>query len=223
MKILALDMTLCNTGYSVWGLRKRYMRKSCHWRWMPLTCGCIRPSSKKSKREYEMVSHIKRVQEITRELERLIETYDIKAIVVELLEGSQNSKAARTFGLVEGMLAVVLEKHQLPFYTYRAMAVKKTLTGRKTASKDSIIEAVKELFPLFFKKQKFRRSKSPRKGTLIWPSELEHIADSMGLIAHAEDQEDFRLLTQLAIETITHNGNTEEEIMEGIENDDFFD
>ena len=108
MKVLALDMTLRNIGYSVWELRKKQLRKRTEWRWAPLDCGCISTKPDKKSRDYQMIKDIKCCQEILRSLEEIIETNDIKAIVVELLEGAQNYSAAKTFGLVEGVFAVII-------------------------------------------------------------------------------------------------------------------
>lgn len=195
MKALALDMTICNTGYSVWELQRAGKRRD--WKWLPIDCGCI-SSTDPNKRDYQMVQDIKRCQELLRQLEKLVEAQSIKAVVVELLEGTQNARAAKTFGLVIGMLAALVEKHTLPVYVYRAQDVKRTLTGSKAASKEAIIEAVLELYPMFCPDHGFQKHKVRNK--LQWPSKLEHMADSMALIAHAEDQHDFRLVTQMAID-----------------------
>lgn len=196
MRTLALDMTICNTGYSVWEWKKSDSEK---WSWLPIACGCISPAAKVDKRDYQMVQDFKRCQELARELEKLIDKHCTQAVVVELLEGSQSSRPARTFGLVTGVLSVVVEQRGLPIYSYRAVAVKKSLTGRKNASKDDIIDAVLELFPDFCKKNGWEKKKSPKTGIMQWPTKLEHVADSMGLFQHAEDQSDFRMVTQMAI------------------------
>jgi Holliday junction resolvasome RuvABC endonuclease subunit len=198
MKVLALDMTIRNTGYSIWELQKyEAFGRVFGWRWRPLISGCISPADQKGK-DYQMLKDIRRCQELIRELERLVNNNDICAIVVELLAGTKTAKTAQTFGLVTGVLASILEKYALPVYIYNAMAVKKTLTGRKEASKEDVIKAVLELFPEFCRKNGFKRKKSPMTGKLQWPAKLEHVADSMGLMIHAEDQSDFRGLAQLA-------------------------
>ncbi len=162
-----------------------------------------------------MVREIQDCQKMLRSLEGLITENDIKAIVVELLGGSKNSNVAKTFGLIEGVFSALLERARLPYYTYPATDVKKALTGKKTASKDKITEAVQELFPELFTRPEFQKVESLKTGKKVWPRKLEHITDSIALMTYAEDQNDFRVIFQMAIEAAERE--------EVVENDDFFD
>lgn len=188
MNVLALDMTLRNTGYSLWTLDRMTAR------WDPVECGCLRTKTAKG-REYAMLKDIQCTQELHRDLAVLVEKHQVRALVVELLGGSQSARSARTFGLVIGLLAILLEQYKLPLYTYTATAVKKAITGSKSASKERIIAAIEELYPGLFAANGFERSKKTGK----WPGKIEHVADSVALMLHAEAQLDFRTITQMAL------------------------
>jgi Holliday junction resolvasome RuvABC endonuclease subunit len=208
MRVLALDMTLTNTGFSVWQYGVGRVDGAAPPERLPVTCGCITPEIVKS-RDYAMVQDIRRCQELDRLLTRVLQANHVQAVVVELLEGTQNARAAQTFGLVTGVLASIMERFKLPFYAYRAQAVKKALTGRQSATKEEMIQAADELFPGFFAKNGF--AKKLRKGQTKsqWPTKLEHVADSVCLMIYAEQQPDFRSVLQLSRMVQTNKGVVE--------------
>lgn len=69
----------------------------------------------------------------------------IKSVVVELPHGgAKSSRAARSMGIITGILAGVADTWKKPFFTYRPAEVKKYMTGKGNASKDKVEEAVIE-------------------------------------------------------------------------------
>lgn len=71
----------------------------------------------------------------------------IKTVVVELPHGgAKSSRAARSLGIITGILAGLADTWKVPFMTYRPAEVKKALTGKGNASKDKVEEVVIDNF-----------------------------------------------------------------------------
>lgn len=69
----------------------------------------------------------------------------IKSVVVELPHGgAKSSRAARSMGIITGILAGLADTWNKPFFTYRPAEVKKYMTGKGNASKNKVEEAVIE-------------------------------------------------------------------------------
>ena len=187
MNVLALDMTLCNTGYVVCSYRNA--------RWSLTSAGLIEAPKEADKRAYVMALDLSRTASFLRQLQRLHNEFHPRHLVVEQLAGTQSARSATTFGLVTGALAAFMESNQLAVTLIRAPEDKKRLTGSKTASKEQMIRAALRLHPTLFDRAGIVPNKKGK-----WPDKVEHIADAYALFLTAADGPDLRRLTQLAAE-----------------------
>lgn len=120
--------------------------------------GCIKtqPDHKK-KRIRKSDDTLRRITEINGELARIIKQYDIKYIVSEAPHGSQNASAAVMVGMVAGILQTLADVLNIPIEWYSEMDSKKALLGKKSASKNETIQAIKKVYPtLVFKNIKYQ-------------------------------------------------------------------
>ena len=191
MNVLALDMTLCNTGYVVCGYRSG--------RWSLTGAGLIEAPKEDDKRAYVMTLDLKRTASFLRQLQRLNQEFHPRHLIVEQLSGTKSARAATTFGLVTGALAAFMEQTQLAVTLIKAPDAKKRLTGSKSASKVQMIRAALKLHPTLFDRAGIVPSKKGK-----WPDKVEHIADAYALFLTAVDGQELRQLTQLAAELSTN-------------------
>ena len=187
MNVLALDMTLCNTGYVVFGYSNG--------KWALTSAGLIESKKEKDSHEYAMEENIRRSAAFLRQMQTLVSEFCPRHLIVERLGGTKNARAATTFGLVTGVLAAFMEQSKLAVTLIAAMDGKKRLAGNKSASKTQMIRAALKLQPDLF----YRAGIEPdKKGK--WPNKVEHIADAYGMFLTALDGQDLRQLMQLAAE-----------------------
>ena len=191
MHVLALDMTLCHTGYVV--------GKYAGGVWTVVGAGLTESLKEPESTDSAMRQELKRGAELLQRLQQLNEQFHPRHLIVEQLEGTKSAHAARTFGIAIGVLTAFLEQNKLQATLYRAIAVKKRMTGKKSASKQEMIRAAIRRQPDLFLMAGFEKHKSGRsKGE--WPDKVEHVADAFGLFITATEGPDLRHLTQLVAE-----------------------
>ena len=91
--------------------------------------------------------------------------------VIELpTGGAQGARANRTMGIITGAIVTYVTLKKLPVEYVSPNDVKIAVTGKKTASKDEIMDKIRKVLV----KYELPKTKS----------EFEHIADSVGAILH---------------------------------------
>lgn len=118
--------------------------------------GCIKTGSEHKKKRIRVSDdRIRRTVEITQELLRIIDKYNINYIVSESPHGSQNASAAVMIGIVIGTLVGVSETRGIPMEWYSEQDSKKAVLGRKAATKEDMIDAVDKLYRVAWQRVKY--------------------------------------------------------------------
>lgn len=120
--------------------------------------GCIKTTpDHKKKRIRKSDDTLRRISDINSVLLKIIEKYQVKFIVSEAPHGSQNAQAAIMVGMVAGILQTLADTLNIPIEWYSEMDSKKCLLGKKSASKNETIQAIKKIYPsLIFKNIKYQ-------------------------------------------------------------------
>lgn len=108
--VLGLDISTVSTGYSIAQGKKL------------LTYGCISRNNKK-----ETVSEM--LPRFEKELNELIESYNISWASIEAPFSGNNPKTLISLSLVHGIAQLCLQKHGIPFTYYAPMSLKSALLG----------------------------------------------------------------------------------------------
>jgi len=135
--ILACDPSLTAWGWVVLNLKGGV-----------LDSGCIKtaPSSKKL-RIRKGDDRCRRVSEINQELLSVIEKYNVRFILSEQPHGSQSAVAAIMIGICLGVVQTLADSLHIGVEWYSEGDCKKCLLGKRSASKDETIQAIKKLYP----------------------------------------------------------------------------
>lgn len=109
-----------------------------------IDCGCIKtiPEHKKT-RIRKSDDTCRRASLIIQELLRIIRKYKIAFLLSEAPHGSQNASAAVMIGLVVGIIQTLADTQDLGIEWYSEQDAKKCLLGKKTATKDETIKAIR--------------------------------------------------------------------------------
>jgi Holliday junction resolvasome RuvABC endonuclease subunit len=119
--------------------------------------GCIKTESQNHKlRIRKGDDTVRRISEINFELLRIIRTNNVQFIISELPHGSQNASAAVMMGVVTGLLQAIADTLDLPAEWYSEGDAKKHLLGKRSATKDETIKAIKELYNVHFTTVKYK-------------------------------------------------------------------
>lgn len=113
-----------------------------------------KPEAKKRKiREGDDRS--RRTREIVQQLSVVIEKYKVTFIVAEQPHGSQNAKAAIMMGVVVGILESFNVLQNIPLEWYSENDAKKALLGRLSATKEQVIDAINDLYKVYWTGYKY--------------------------------------------------------------------
>lgn len=85
----------------------------------------------------------KRLLEIYNDLSKIIETYRPNCASVEQLFFFKNQKTVIPVAEARGVILTVLEKYDIPIYSYTPMEVKQVLTGYGRAEKKEVEQMVR--------------------------------------------------------------------------------
>lgn len=122
-----------------------------------LEAGCIQTSSEqKARRIRKGDDTVRRVSEINIALLGLIQKWDVNYIVSELPHGSQSASAAVMIGICTGVMQTVADCLNIGIEWYSEADNKKAVTGRRSVSKQDMINAVKGLYNVPWTAAKFR-------------------------------------------------------------------
>jgi len=186
---LALDMTLRNTGWTVFQHENGV--------WFPEAGGCIRTKNEKATRKlFQMEEDIRAATEVRRGLLDLTDEWNPVMMVVERLDGTQTSTQARTFGLVEATFMGVFEETDIPYRLISATDAKVHMTGKKTATKNEMAQAVINMYPEYVEANVPKATKGAiLKKYIGWS---EHIFDSVCIFETAKASQEIRTFLKMA-------------------------
>lgn len=132
MIILGLDPSLSATGYSIIQSTNEGM--------LPLAYGSIRTKSR------ELISN--RLQIISDEIEKIVNTYHPDQAVLEECFLGKNAKTALLLGEVRGAILLMLRRLQISIFGYSAKTVKLAVVGYGAASKCQVQSMIQKILCL---------------------------------------------------------------------------
>ena len=126
MKILGIDPGMAIVGYGLIEINKDNIEL--------LTSGSIQTDKK--------LDDSKRLLEIYNDLSQIVEKYKPDCASVEQLFFFKNQKTIIPVAEARGVILTVLEKYNLPVFSYTPMEVKQVLTGYGRADKKEVEQMV---------------------------------------------------------------------------------
>mgnify|MGYP001774823099 CR=1 FL=1 len=140
----------------------------------------------------------KQVRQNSKDIERATALYHgafahsrgIKAVFVEVPVGSQSARAMASYGICAGVLGA-LRAQGIPFFEITPNEVKLATVGKKTASKQQIIERAVGLYPTANWPMKTKNGEQ-----VPVASKAEHMADAIGAIEAGIQLPAFKQLLQ---------------------------
>ena len=127
MKILGLDPGMAIVGYGLIDIEKDYIKL--------LSSGSIQTS--------KVFTDSKRLLEIYNDLSFIVEKFQPDCASVEQLFFFKNQKTIIPVAEARGVILTVLEKYNIPTYSYTPMEVKQVLTGYGRADKKDVEQMVR--------------------------------------------------------------------------------
>ena len=119
--------------------------------------GCIKTESAgKKSRIRKGDDRIRRINEIDLVLLKLIRQYNVKLILAELPHGSQNAQAAIMMGATAAILQTISDTLDIAIEWYSEGDAKKAVLGKQAGSKQSIIDAINELYQVKWFNTKYK-------------------------------------------------------------------
>ena len=127
MKILGIDPGMAIVGYGIIDINNNKIDL--------VSSGSIQTEKNNSDS--------KRLLEIYNDLSKIVETYKPDCASVEQLFFFKNQKTIIPVAEARGVIITVLEKYNIPIYSYTPMEVKQVLTGYGRADKKEVEQMVK--------------------------------------------------------------------------------
>ena len=127
MKILGIDPGMAIVGYGMVEVDNNTMKL--------ITSGSIQTDKK--------LDDSKRLLEIYNDLSQIVERYKPDCASVEQLFFFKNQKTIIPVAEARGVILTVLEKYDIPTYSYTPMEVKQVLTGYGRAEKKEVEQMVR--------------------------------------------------------------------------------
>lgn len=184
LRILALDVAFTHTGVVILEYKKQ--------NWTPVYTECIvtKPEAKR-RHTYETDDKVRRVRIISESLNRIINQWQPQLIAAELpISGGKSAKAHTSMGMAIAVVTCAASLLNKPLRNYNWDDIKIKLTGKRSASKREIQEAVVRRWPDLGNKYRSERSCTGYTGN------FEHIADAVGAGMCAVDSETIQTLIQ---------------------------
>jgi crossover junction endodeoxyribonuclease RuvC len=132
MRVLGIDPSLQSTGFGI--------IENDEDRAKPVAYGIIKPTAR--------LPFFKKLDEIRREIEQLIRSYEPDEAAIENAFYAQNVKTAMLLGQVRGAVLVGIAGSSCGFHEYSALEIKKAVTGYGQADKEQVQTMVKALLGL---------------------------------------------------------------------------
>jgi len=130
--ILGIDPGLADTGYGIIEQQGQNIKM--------ITCGSIKTSAKDE--------FIDRLNQIHKELTKIIKKYKPNCAGVEELFFCKNVKTALLVGQARGVCLMTIAEHKLPISEYTPLQIKQALTGYGKADKNQVGQMVKIMLNL---------------------------------------------------------------------------
>lgn len=127
MKILGIDPGMAIVGYGMIGVVNDKIEL--------LTSGSIQTD--------KSLNDSKRLLEIYNDLSKIVEKYKPDCASIEQLFFFKNQKTVIPVAEARGVILTVLEKYNIPIFSYTPMEVKQVLTGYGRAEKKEVEQMVK--------------------------------------------------------------------------------
>ncbi len=128
--------------------------------------------------------NIRRANLIWNSLASLNAMHKPKLIATETMSWPRNAGVVAKMGIAWGVIASLSACYGIPVVQASPVDIKKAVVGTGTASKEAMIEAIKNRYP-----------------SISWPANIsihEHAADAVGSIIACKDSELMRMLCQAA-------------------------
>jgi Holliday junction resolvasome RuvABC endonuclease subunit len=137
LTILANDPSLTGWGYVVVRNDKVFAG------------GCIKTAPEhKKKRIRKTDDDLRRIHDINMELLLIIRSWNVNYIVSEIPHGSQTASGAVMVGTVRGIMQTIADCLEIPIETYSEQESKKTVLGKKTATKTEMVNAIGNVYDM---------------------------------------------------------------------------
>lgn len=183
--VLALDASLCNTGWTVYEFNKKWVLKGY---------GNIKTASQSGKKGklFKSDDMSRRIRKIVSELSEIVREFSPNAICCEISAGgSKNKSAAAGLAAVQAIAVTFCLERRIPLLEVNQDAVKVALHGSKQASKAEMKEAACQEYPSL---RTPHLSKTANDG---FTGDFEHVADSVGVFKAVQDQPVIQMLEQM--------------------------
>lgn len=132
MKILGIDPGIARCGWAIIENHKSQITS--------IDYGCIETSSGKAVES--------RLQEIYKEISKIIKKHNPQALAIEELFFNNNAKTAFVVGQARGVILLAASQSSLDVSIYAPLQVKMSLTGYGRAEKNQIGQMVKTILKL---------------------------------------------------------------------------
>jgi Holliday junction resolvasome RuvABC endonuclease subunit len=174
--VLALDPSFRNTGYVVFeivGIAERILEQ-----------GLVKTEKNDKKRKVRASDQrVEQVQILINGLRDVIQRHKPKLIIAELpTSGGKSANAVASMAIAQTVCGAIAAYEDLPYEWVTPTENKKSLTGKKTASKEEMMQAAIKLYPHL--KGVYTHTKGQYKGKLR--NEFEHVADAIGAFEAAK-------------------------------------
>lgn len=122
-----------------------------------LEVGCIKtkPVDKKL-RIRKGDDRVRRTGELVRELHRVVNKYNIRYLLSELPHGSQNAQAAFLLGAAAAIIKTMADVLGLGIEWYSEEDAKKSVTNKKSITKDEMVSIIADLYEVPWPGTKWR-------------------------------------------------------------------
>jgi Holliday junction resolvasome RuvABC endonuclease subunit len=186
IRILAVDPGFCHTGIVAMELQ------SGVWRPVLLETVTTEPPKEKSKLLKGDCDFARLLMTADR---MLAEAPKARGLLAELPPGGAKSAAAqRAMALASGLLAGLVASLRLPYELVQPGDVKKSVTGKRSASKEEIMDWAGRQWP-----EETARFASKRAAS-GWTAEFEHVADALAVFETCRNGNLVRMLESFEAE-----------------------
>lgn len=171
LRILALDVGFTHTGIAVMTFNDDGPPV-----WNISTTACIvtKPEAKK-RRIYETDDKVRRVKIICTGLQEAVERWSPHLIAAELpSSGGKSAAAHASMGMAITAVTCVSQLCNVPLRSYNWDDIKLKATGKRTASKKEVQDAIVKVWPHLGEEHVSAKSNTGYTG------DFEHIADAIG-------------------------------------------
>ena len=110
--------------------------------------GCIKTEPQSKKQRIRVGDdRTRRVTEINTVLLTMIRKWGVNYILSELPHGSQSAVSAIMIGITTGITQTIADAFNIPIEWYSEQDSKKLVLNKKSATKDEMLEIIKQLYP----------------------------------------------------------------------------